>query len=181
MAEGKKILLHVCCAPCAPHVLDVLKSEYDTGVFFYNPNIQPYEEYEAREAEIKRFAAESGFRLLLGDYDEGDWLEAVKGYEEAPEGGARCRLCFRHRLEKTAALCAESGYRFFTTTLTVSPHKNAKTIFEEGNRAAERFGLTFLEADFKKKDGYKKSCEMSRAHGFFRQNYCGCLFSRKNG
>ncbi len=175
----KRILLHSCCAPCAPHVISILRMEYHVSIHFCNPNIQPYEEYEKRKVEIKRYAVESGTDIIFDEYDENGWLKAVKGHESDKEGGERCGLCFRYRLEKTAALCSESGFEIFATTLSVSPHKNSGIINLEGKHAAEKHGVVFLEADFKKNDGYRKSCELSHRYGFFRQNYCGCIFSRK--
>jgi predicted adenine nucleotide alpha hydrolase (AANH) superfamily ATPase len=178
-SQQQKILLHACCAPCAPHVFNVLSENYDVTVFFYNPNLQPEAEYRAREEDMKRFARETGFELLIGEYDEAGWMEAVRGLEGEPEGGARCRICFRHRLGRAARETAERGFDLFTTTLTVSPHKNAKVINEEGAAAAQRFGVKFLESDFKKKDGFKISGVLSGERGFYRQDYCGCLFSRR--
>jgi epoxyqueuosine reductase len=173
------LILHACCAPCAPHIFETLSEQFDVTVFFFNPNIQPEAEYRARENEIKRFADEKGFELIAGGYDSEGWCEAVRGFEAEPEGGARCRLCFRYRLERVAREAAERGIEYFTTTLSVSPHKNARTINEEGALAAEKYGSKFMEADFKKKNGYKISCDLSREYGFFRQDYCGCLFSRR--
>ncbi len=174
------LLLHSCCAPCTTYVYDLLEKKYDVVVFFYNPNIQPEEEYRRREEEIRRFASEKCFELIVGPYDEPGWMDAVKGFENEPEGGARCRLCFRYRLEKAAAEAARLyGIKLFTSTLSVSPHKNAKVINEEGVRAAEKYEVEYLESDFKKRDGFKKSVELSKKHGFFRQNYCGCEFSKK--
>jgi epoxyqueuosine reductase len=174
-----KLLLHVCCAPCAPHVLKQLEEQFAVSVFFFNPNIQPEEEYRRREEEITRFSREDGFELITGEYDEEGWIDAVRGLEGEPEGGARCGICFRYRLDRTAREAAARVFDLFATTLTVSPHKNAFVINEEGRAAAERQGTTFLEADFKKKEGFKISCQLSRERGFYRQDYCGCVFSRK--
>lgn len=180
MPKKPSLLLHSCCAPCTTHVYNVLKDEYEVAVFFYNPNIQPEDEYRKREEEIKRLAAVECFEIIIGPRDEPGWLDAIKGYEEEPEGGERCRLCFRHRLEKTAAEAVRLyNIELFTTTLTVSPHKNAIMINEEGLRATDKFDIDFLEADFKKQNGFKKSVELSKKYGFFRQNYCGCEFSRR--
>ena len=173
------MLLHACCAPCSPHVLSQMQSRFDVTVFFYNPNIQPEEEYRRREEEMRGFAEREGFRLVVGEYDEPGWMEAVRGLEEEPEGGARCRVCFRYRLDRAASEAAARGLDVITSTLSVSPHKNARVINEEGSAAAARHGVEFLEADFKKKDGFKISCELSRDYGFYRQDYCGCLFSRR--
>jgi predicted adenine nucleotide alpha hydrolase (AANH) superfamily ATPase len=177
---AQSLLLHVCCAPCSPHVFRVLNEAHNVSLFFYNPNIQPEKEYKIREAEIIRFAARSGIELILGEYDRGGWNEAVRGHEDEPEGGARCVLCYRYRLERTAREAERLNIGIIATTLSVSPHKNAQLINYEGARAADRAGRRFLEADFKKKDGYRISCELSKEYGFFRQNYCGCVFSRKD-
>jgi len=174
------LLLHACCAPCAPHIFRALSEMYKVTIFFYNPNIQPEDEYKIRENEIKRFAETAGIPLIIGEYDPSGWNEAVRGFESEPEGGARCRLCFAYRLDRTAREAAVQNIDLFTTTLSVSPHKNSRIINEEGVAAAERCGIHFLEADFKKKNGFKLSCDLSRDYGFFRQDYCGCIFSRRN-
>ncbi|MFA6450971.1 MAG: epoxyqueuosine reductase QueH [bacterium] len=179
-ANRPTLLLHACCAPCAPHIFNTLSDKYSVAVYFYNPNIQPETEYIARKNEIIKFSEQAGFKLIVGEPDSTGWNEAIKGYEPDPEGGERCRLCFRHRLEHTAREAAQLNFDFFATTLSISPHKNAKIINEEGSLAASKYGLRFLEADFKKRNGFKISCELSREHGFFRQDYCGCLFSRRD-
>ncbi|MEW5945172.1 MAG: epoxyqueuosine reductase QueH [bacterium] len=180
MMENKKpLLLHVCCAPCFPHVFRVLSERYRVTAFFFNPNVQPPEEYARRRDELENFCAGEGIPFIEGARDSGSWLEAVRGLENEPEGGKRCEACFRYRLAGTARLSAEAGFKYFTTTLTVSPLKNAGVINAAGRDAAGRFGTEFLERDFKKKNGFKKSCEMSRKYGFYRQNYCGCAFSLK--
>jgi len=155
-----------------------MRELYDVTVFFYNPNIQPESEYRKREAEIAGFARTAGFELVTGEYDEPGWMEAVRGLEGEPEGGGRCRVCFRYRLERAAREAARLGCDAFTTTLSVSPHKNARVINEEGLSAAEKYKVGFHEADFKKKEGFKISCELSAELGFYRQDYCGCMFSK---
>lgn len=173
----KRILLHACCGPCSPHIIETLSEEYDVSVVFFNPNIFPDEELSLREKEIVNFCADAGVEIFSPAQAHEEWIAAVKGYEDCAEGGERCRLCFRYRLEKTAAVAAEKNIPLFTSTLTVSPHKNAKVIHEEGAAAAAKHGVEFLPADFKKKDGFKKSCEAAAERGMYRQNYCGCEFS----
>ncbi|MEW6202018.1 MAG: epoxyqueuosine reductase QueH [bacterium] len=173
-----KLLLHVCCAPCSPHIFELLREKYDVVVFFYNPNIFPEEEYELRRDELKKFCKNIDVPFIEGKYDIEIWNEIVQGLENEPEGGKRCEMCFKMRLECAAQQALETGCKIFAATLTVSPHKNAAVINQIGEEAGEKFGITFLEADFKKKDGFKKSVELSRQFGFYRQNYCGCAFSR---
>lgn len=180
MGTLPKILLHACCAPCTPHVLNELGIMFQVHTYFYNPNIQPEAEYQLREREIKAFAAKQGFPLEIGPYDAEEWNRAVRGLEKEPEKGRRCEVCFRMRLTRTAKLAAEMGIPFFTTTLTVSPHKNAVQINEIGNAVAEEIdGPIFYEADFKQNDGFKISSDLSKIHNFYRQNYCGCIHSRR--
>ncbi len=183
MGEKKRLLLHSCCGPCSTAVLETLRDEFDITVFFYNPNITEREEYDRRlEAQIKVCEEEkaqggSG-EWLEGPYDPESFLEAVKGLEEVPEGGSRCTVCFRLRLEETARQAKALGYEVFGTTLTVSPHKNYKLITQIGQELAEACGLTWLDRDFKKKNGFGRSVELSKEYGLYRQNYCGCRFSK---
>jgi predicted adenine nucleotide alpha hydrolase (AANH) superfamily ATPase len=179
MMEEPKLLLHICCAPCSTHVVEVLKGDYDLTGYFYNPNIHPESEYSRREEEMKRYAREIGLKLVCAEYDDARWFEMVKGMENVPEGGERCFLCFRLRLEKTAQYAKEHGYQFLTTTLSVSPHKNAAKINEIGSEVAERRQLQWHAADFKKRGGFERSVRMSKQAGLYRQSYCGCVFSRK--
>jgi predicted adenine nucleotide alpha hydrolase (AANH) superfamily ATPase len=175
------ILLHICCAPCSPHVIDLLAREYDTvHGYFYNPNIHPESEYLLRQDEIKRFSEEKGFPLIIGAYDAPAWDAAVRGLENEPEGGARCHVCFRLRLHAAARIANELGIPYFTTTLTVSPLKNADKVNAAGRAAAADAGsATFVENNFKKKDGFKISTRLATEYGFYRQNYCGCRYSRR--
>jgi len=175
----KKLLLHVCCAPCSTHVIETLKKEYDLTLFFYNPQIEPLKEYEKRLKEAEFYAIEMDIPLIVGDYDILDWHDCIKGHENDPEEGERCSLCFRYRLEKTAQLAKENGFELFTTTLTVSPYKNAELINNIGKELSEKHSIGFLESDFKKDDGYSHSIELSKRHNLYRQNYCGCIFSKK--
>ena len=172
------LLLHTCCAPCSPHIFELLREKYDVAAFFYNPNIQPEEEYNLRREELKKFCGRIGISFIEGEYNIENWSEAVCGLEHEPEGGRRCEVCFKMRLERTAQQARETGCAIFATTLTVSPHKNASLINQIGVEAGVKFGVMFLEADFKKKEGFKKSAELSRQFGFYRQNYCGCVYSR---
>jgi predicted adenine nucleotide alpha hydrolase (AANH) superfamily ATPase len=173
----RKLLLHSCCAPCSTHVIDVLKSQYDLTLFYYNPNIFPKEEYEKRLAEQKRYAEFLGVKLLTKDYDEQEFLSKVKGLELEKEGGKRCNVCFEIRLRETAKVCKENGFDIFATTLSVSPHKNSNIINNIGRGIAEEYGVDFLEESFKKKEGYLHSIQLSKEFGLYRQNYCGCRFS----
>ncbi len=173
-----RLLLHSCCGPCSSAVLEIVTRYFETDVFYYNPNILPAEEFEKRLwwqrylLEHAPFAA--GVGLIVPDRDEESFRAAARGLENEPEGGARCAECFALRLGRTAEAAREGGYDCFATTLTVSPHKNARVINDIGLRLAERIGVKWLPADFKKKDGYKRSLELSREYGLYRQTWCGC-------
>ena len=169
----------MCCAGCSPHVIDVLKKDYVVTGYFYNPNIHPESEYQLRLSEAKNLARRLDVELLSGDYDANEWFALTKGMEQEPEGGPRCDICFRMRLEKTAQYARDDGFDIFTTTLTVSPYKNAERINLIGTEAAQKNGVEFLERNFKKKEGFKKTMRLSRDFGLYRQNYCGCLYSRE--
>jgi len=171
-----RLLLHSCCAPCSSSVLERLIPDYDVTVFWLNPNILPEAEYAKRLAEQRRFlaAAHPDIRLIEGEYDPELFKRAIKGFEHVPEGGERCDICIALRLSKTAETAEKNGFGRFCTTLTVSPHKNAARINAISEAAAERYGITALSADFKKKDGFKRSLELSKQYGLYRQNYCGC-------
>ena len=175
----KKLLLHACCAPCATACLERVKDFFDVAVFFYNPNIDCREEYEKRAEELKRLCGIVGTECVTEDYCADEFLYAAQGTEDMPEGGERCARCFKLRLERTATLAAEKGFDYFGTTLTVSPHKNAEQVNAAGFAAAEKYGIKFLPSDFKKKGGYARSVELSRLYGLYRQNYCGCIFSKR--
>lgn len=174
-----KLLLHVCCAPCGAGVAELLNRNFNVTGFFYNPNIQPGEEYQKRRLEVERYFQDENLPLIAGDYDIDQWFEAIKGLENEPEGGRRCEACYQFRLVKTAQLAKNNGFEWFATTLTISPHKKAETVNRIGQELGWEHGLKFYEADFKKNDGFKKSCDLARELGFYRQNYCGCLFSRR--
>lgn len=174
-----KLLLHICCAPCSTHVVELLKEDYDLSGHFYNPNIHPESEYLRREEEIRQYARKLGLELACAEYDDARWFEMTKGMENAPEGGERCFLCYRMRLEKSAQYAKQHGYQFLTTTLSISPHKNAEKINEIGSEVASKYGLQFYTADFKKRGGFDRSIRMSKEAGLYRQSYCGCIFSQR--
>lgn len=183
---GKKLFLHCCCAPCSSYVLEYLSSYFAITVFYYNPNITESEEYRKRVAEQKRlvetFNREGKCKFPItfseGGYDPKVFLEAVKGHEADPEGGERCGICFGIRLREAALLAKKGEYDYFTTTLTISPLKDAECLNRIGEAAGKAAGVPFLPSDFKKKNGYKRSIELSKEYDLYRQNYCGCLFSR---
>ncbi len=174
----KRLLLHVCCAPCAVYVHEYLAVSYDVTCLFYNPNIQPFSEYKFRERELERIAAMKKWKVLYGEYDPEGWNGAVAGLEEEPERGRRCAVCFRYRLEKTFAMVSDLDFEVVAATLSISPYKKPKQINGEGERLARETGISFLQENFRKQNGYKKSQKLSSALGIRRQNYCGCLFSK---
>ena len=177
------LFLHSCCAPCSSYVLEYLSPHFRITDFFYNPNIQPEEEYRRRETELKRLIGEMNpvnpIRFLTGHYDPQEFYRAVKGLEHIPEGGERCFACYRLRMEEAAKLASEGGYDYFTTTLSISPLKNAVMINRIGLDLEQKYGVRHLPSDFKKKGGYQRSIVLSREHGLYRQDYCGCVFSRR--
>jgi len=179
----KKLLLHACCAPCSSYVLEYLTEFFDITLFYFNPNIFPKDEYEKRVREVERLLREmplkSDAELLVGRYRPEEFFELVKGLEELPEGGERCFKCYRQRLEETAKIALEKGFDYFGTTLSISPHKNAEKLNLIGEELEKFYGVKYLYGDFKKKNGYKRSIELSRIYGLYRQNYCGCVFSKK--
>lgn len=173
-----KVLLHACCAPCSAYVCEFLENEgYEITIYFYNPNIFPTEEYEKRKNELIKFCELKNYKLILGEDDFNSWNDYIKGLEQEPERGKRCEKCFYFRLEKTAILAKELNMENFTTTLSISPHKDFSTIEKVGNELMEKYGIKFLNYNFKKNDGYKKSTLLSQKYGFYRQNYCGCKYS----
>lgn len=174
----KKMLLHSCCGPCSTQVIEVLKNDYQLTIYYYNPNIDTEEEYLHRLSEEKRYCKEVGIEVVEDGYDANEFLVAVKGLEKEREGGARCPVCFRLRLEKTAEKAKKDGFDCFGTTLTVSPHKNAEIINAIGLEVGKEKGIEFIEGNYKKQDGYKKSIELSKKYNLYRQNYCGCSFSK---
>lgn len=183
-ADEKKprLLLHCCCAPCSSYVLEYLSRYFEITADFYNPNISPESEYRHRAEELQRLIREmplSGpVAFEEGPYEPARFLEAARGLEDCPEGGERCLACFRLRLEQAARRAKEGGFDWFTTTLTISPLKNAAALNEIGQALGEAYGVHFLPSDFKKKDGYKRSITLSHEYGLYRQDFCGCAFSR---
>ncbi len=181
--KKKTLFLHCCCAPCSSYVLEYLSAYFDITIFFYNPNITEREEYEKRKQELKRLLREAGYpgKIVMAetDYDSQAFFQAARGLEQEPECGERCRKCYEMRLRKTAQAAKEEGADFFCTTLSISPHKNADWLMEIGERLAEEYGIFYLPSDFKKRNGYKRSIELSAEYGLYRQNYCGCVFSRR--
>ncbi len=179
----KKLLIHSCCAPCSSYVLEYLSRYFEITIFYYNPNIYPEEEYNRRVEEQQRLILEipKGFPVtfLQGNYEPKDFYEYVKGYEEEPEGGQRCFRCYRMRLREAAVMAKEGGYDYFTTTLSISPHKNADQLNEIGIELASEYGVRYLPSDFKKKNGYRRSIELSKEYDLYRQDYCGCVFSKR--
>ncbi len=177
--EKPPLLLHICCAPCSTYVVRTLREHFDVVGYFCNPNIHPEAEYALRLREMKRYAENIGLRMIVAEYEVDRWYEAISGTEQEPEGGKRCAICYRFRLERTARFAQEQGIPNFASTLTVSPHKKAAVINPIGRALAEQTGAAFYEADFKKRDGFKISCRMSREAGLYRQDYCGCIFSKQ--
>lgn len=177
------LLLHSCCAPCSSYTLEYLSNYFDITVYYYNPNISPKAEFDKRFAEQKRLIdslpAKREIKLIEGDYNYSDFSEIAKGFENVKEGGERCFRCYKLRLEKSAHLAKEQGFDYFCTTLSISPLKNSQKINEIGLEVAEKYGVKWLPSDFKKKEGYKRSIELSREYNLYRQNFCGCVFSKK--
>jgi predicted adenine nucleotide alpha hydrolase (AANH) superfamily ATPase len=182
MAKLPELLMHCCCAPCASHVVEKLSPDYNITILFYNPNIFPREEYNKREAEFSKLLSSADYpnRVdLLGiDYDSTTFELVITPFHDDSEGGERCEVCFRLRLTKTALLAKSSGFDYFTTTLSVSPRKNAVLLNLIGHELAKTYGVEYLSADFKKQDGFRRSVELSKKYNLYRQNYCGCFVSR---
>ena len=179
--KGERLLLHSCCAPCSSACLQRLKEHFSVTVFYYNPNIDLDEEYQKRKAEQLRFLQQTGWADILDcDHDKQAFERLVQGYENEPERGKRCALCYRLRLEKTAQAAKENGFEWFCTTLTVSPYKNADWLNEIGQELGDRYGLNYLLSDFKKQGGYLRSTKLSAQYGLYRQDFCGCKYSQKN-
>lgn len=178
-----KLLIHSCCAPCSSYVLEYLSNYFAITVYYYNPNIYPEEEYLRRVKEQEQLIESMEFKnpvmFMKGDYDTNKYYELIKGHEGDKEGNERCFLCYRLRLEEAARVAKEGGYEFFTTTLTISPHKDAVKLNEIGEELATSYGVLFLLSDFKKRNGYKRSIELSDKYGLYRQDYCGCVFSKR--
>lgn len=177
-----RLLLHSCCAPCSSYTLEYLSRYFDITVYYFNPNISPKQEFDKRFEEQKRLISQMPFKnrvtLVEGDYNYDDFLEIAKGLENVPEGGERCFGCYKMRLESTARLAKEQGFDYFCTTLSISPLKNSQKINELGFEIEEKYGVKWLPSDFKKREGYKRSIQLSREYSLYRQNFCGCVFSK---
>ena len=180
--ERKSLMLHSCCGPCSSGCLERLDDAFDITVLYYNPNIDTEGEFNHRAEEQKELLDKMDLKnevnLKVIDYDSGEFYKAVKGYEKCREGGERCEKCFRLRLEKTAEEAKNAGCEYFTTTLSISPYKNAELLNKIGEEVAEKYGIKYLYSDFKKKNGYKRSIELSHKFDMYRQEYCGCIFSK---
>lgn len=178
-----RLLIHSCCAPCSSYVLEYLSNYFAITVHYYNPNIYPEAEYNRRAKEqedlINSMSLKNPVRFVNGKYEPQKYYERIKGHEKDSEGGDRCAICYRMRLEEAAKVAQEGGYEFFTTTLTISPHKNADKLNNIGQELASIYGVLFLPSDFKKRNGFKRSIELSNEYGLYRQDYCGCVFSKK--
>jgi len=175
-----EILAHICCAPDASYVVALLQEDHAVTGFFYNPNIGPPGEYDLRLSETRKVSRILGFGLIEGDYEPALWLKLTGGFKDEPEKGRRCDVCYAMRLDRTARKALELGLPAFTTIMSISPWKKADVLNRIGRSTGRKYGLRFLEADFKKKNGFQKSVETSRRYGLYRQNYCGCIYSRRD-
>ena len=178
LTDRPRLALHSCCGPCSSYVMEYLSKYFDITLFYYNPNIYPEEEYQHRLSEQLRLCEIFGIPTVPCDYDPERYEAYVRGLEQEPEGGARCTVCFRLRLEETARQAQAHGFDYFGTTLTVSPHKDAQRLNAIGAELAQQYGVRWLPSDFKKREGYKRSIELSKQYGLYRQEYCGCLYSK---
>ncbi len=185
LKEKKKVLLHSCCGPCSSYVITYLTKYFDITIFYYNPNIYPYEEYSKRKEEqikvIKELnkTSKNNIDIIDCDYDNNVYEKKIKGLEKEPERGKRCEICYKIRMEKTAITAIKNNYDYFCTTLSVSPYKNAYLINQIGEEIEKKYKIKWLYSDFKKKDGYKKSIELSKKYNLYRQDYCGCIYSQR--
>lgn len=181
--EGDTLLLHACCAPCSSACLERLGDYFNISIFYYNPNITEEDEYLKRINEIKKFISEFKtkypIKLIEGRYDPNEFFEMAQGLESEPERGARCYKCYKLRLRESAKVASDLGFDYFCTTLTLSPHKNSNWINEIGEELDKEYTSTYLYSDFKKKNGYKRSIELSREYDLYRQDYCGCIYSKR--
>lgn len=177
------LLLHSCCAPCSSYTIEYLSQYFSITVLYYNPNISEQAEYEKRKAEqirlINSMPVKNKVRFLACGYDSGEFFDIAKGYEDCREGGERCFRCYRLRLEKTAQIAKNNGFDYFCTTLSISPLKNAQKINQIGYETEKKYGVAWLPSDFKKREGYKRSIELSKVFDLYRQNYCGCIYSKR--
>ena len=179
--QRPRLLLHACCAPCSSATLERLAAHFDLTILYYNPNIYPPEEYRRRETELERFVRDAGYRFPVVELpdDPQAFYAAVQGLEQEPEKGARCTVCYRLRLEQTARYAAQNGFAWFCTTLSISPLKDPVRINALGQELGAQYGVRFLPSEFRKKDGYKRSLQLSAEYGLYRQDYCGCVFSKQ--
>lgn len=180
--ERPSLLLHACCAPCSSYVLEYLSKYFKITLLFYNPNISPEAEYNTRLRELERFLRDAKLDgkvdILPSKYEPERFFEVARGFEDAPEGGERCKRCFSLRLEESAIAAKDGGFDYFTTTLSISPHKNVELLTRIGEEMSEKYGVKYLYSDFKKKGGYLRSCRLSEEYGLYRQEYCGCVYSK---
>lgn len=187
ITEGNlpSLFLHACCAPCSSYTLEYLSRYFDITVFYYNPNISPESEYTKRVLELQRLLKEmpleNEVKFIEGEYLPEVFFEMAKGLEDSPEGGERCYKCYELRMREAAKMASQLEFEYFTTTLSISPHKNVKWINEIGERLAAEYDIKHLPSDFKKRNGYKRSIELSQQYNLYRQNYCGCVYSKNNG
>lgn len=180
--DKPRLLLHACCAPCSTSVIEVLREFFNISLFFYNPNIYPESEFEFRLDELKRLIPAiniPGANVIAPPYNSEEFESIAEGLENLPEGGERCYKCYKLRLERAVSYAKENGFDYVTTTLSVSPYKNAQWLNEIGEELGGKYGINYLYSDFKKGDGYKRSCELSEKFGLYRQNYCGCIYSKR--
>ncbi len=175
-----KLLLHTCCGPCATAVIEQLTPRFEIECFWYNPNIQPEAEYQRRLEGMRVVAEAAALPLIEAEYDEAGWEAAITGLQQEPEGGWRCQVCFKYRLQRTAQHAAEHGFTHFATTLGVSPYKNVKGINTIGEQYAQQLGLSFVAENFRKRNGFQRSVQLSRELHLYRQNYCGCRYSQRD-
>ncbi len=182
MEDGKvkKLLLHICCAPCAVYVFEKLRKIYDVTGFFYNPNIHPVKEYELRKEELIKISEKLGWDTVVSDYDVKEWFNKIKGHENDPERGERCTLCFAMRFDRAFAYAKSNGFDIVASTLSISPYKNTHQINGVGEAMSEKYGVEFLPENFKKKDGFNIGKKMGIELGIKHQNYCGCVYSRRD-
>jgi epoxyqueuosine reductase len=182
--DRPRLLIHSCCAPCSSYVLEYLSNYFDITIFYYNPNIYPEKEYIRRVEEqqnlIKAMPLKSKVDFVQGEYNATQYYQEIKGFEAEPEGGKRCFICYEMRLREAAKVAKEGGFDYFTTTLSISPHKNSEKLNEIGECVAREYGVSYLPSDFKKKNGYKRSIELSREYSLYRQDYCGCVYSMRS-
>jgi len=176
-----KLLLHACCGPCISGVIPQLKDYFDITLLYYNPNTYPKEEYLKRAEMIKELNKHMDYKYIICEYDDNEFFSKIKGLENEKEGGKRCEVCYRLRLEETAKYAKEHNFQYFTSTLSVSPYKNASKLNDIGNELENIYDVKYLYSDFKKKDGYKNSIKISKELGLYRQEYCGCIYSMNEG